>query len=747
MKSFAGDLAMCLILFQIGFASTNKLCKRILFNHGDEIKMPYVQFEGIYRTYTQANGYPVFKHEQRNYYIEFVTANTDILLAFTTLISSNSRRSYAGLKAKMTNEFKSAAWVDQITDPSRPFQRFISRWEYYDWQTKTHILIGVTDVSLTCVPVDIFRCSSKRIYFNTTFTNAQNGMALHNYLTDYFEELSGGYNDYKNYRKKYRHSRQSHWILYYESPYWKVRNDQSLLNRAFLRAKDSCFRPEYITAHWEHLDGYWKNFTYPAGIRCRGFMQYDGNGKVKSCSQSDPCLNGGICVNSLLTNETICRCSESQMGLKCNQTQKRCSKYYFDSTSVENVIIYGLETSNFASVFCRENYNPQYFLSQCITSGLSSSWSPRLGCTLSQLKVSYKSPHMARRSLLGTEQAGKSFNFDDYPVVRPLLLAIVILTQLLLPSIHAVIAMNGKNSGLRILSIHAFIAYICWWTYNLSCRAASCENHGKILEDFIVMGIVMIPLTYIFMFIESFWSEERQYLSSMLTDVSVVDFVTRLRRTDSKRDMLIECYHWETRTRTVSYTDANGNTQLRTETYQEIVITYTEGQVFPVRYTKDVSDPEGLRFDSNGVTRLRLTQDVQCGDEETKDKFNQMRQKMIDDNKHRDVLINFTYSDVIDGFKERMCAYTDLKYRPWWMNSVVFWVSALFGLNWIFRIIFNWRTKKCEYTIKKLIYCTPRPTNNEPTGLNRLGGNNIVFHGRVHNIYTLGAPSITTVQM
>ena len=71
-------------------------------------------------------------------------------------------------------------------------------------------------------------------------------MALHNYLTDYFEELSGGYNDYKNYRKKYRHSRQSYWILYYESPYWKVRNDQSLLNRAFLRAKDSFFMPEYI---------------------------------------------------------------------------------------------------------------------------------------------------------------------------------------------------------------------------------------------------------------------------------------------------------------------------------------------------------------------------------------------------------------------------------------------------------------------------------------------------------------------
>ena len=683
--------------------------------------MPYVQFEGIYRTYTQANGYPVFKHEQRNYYIEFVTANTDILLAFTTLISSNSRRSYAGLKAKMTNEFKSAAWVDQITDPSHPFQRFISRWEYYDWQTKTHILIGVTDVSLTCVRVDVFHCSSQRIYFNTTFTNAQNGMVLHNYLTDYFEELSGGYNDYMNYRKKYRHSRQSHWILYYESPYWKVRNDQSLLNRAFLRAKDSCFRPEYITAHWEHLDGYWKNFTYPAGIRCRGFMQYDGNGKVKSCSQSDPCLNGGICVNSLLTTETICRCSESQTGLKCNQTQKRCPKYYFDSTSVENVIIYGLETSNLASVFCKENYNPQYFLSQCITSGFSSSWSPRLMCTLSYLEMPWTSSRKMRRSLLAKEDAEQSFNLDNYEFSGLIVISCVCLIQLIIPCIHVNIARCRKNRGCRAFSIDLIITYICWWMYNVGCRAASCTNHGEVFEHLITMSLVMILLTYILMFIDAVVSPERQYVSTMILDTSAIDFVTSLRRTVPERRMLIDCYHWETRTRTFFYTDSSGDRQSETHTYQVKVSTYTEKQVFPVGYMEDVSDPEGLRFESMGVTKLKLALDVKYGDEETSRKFNEMRQQMIDNNKHRDDCIIFTFTDVMDGFKRRLCVYSDKRHRPCWMNSVVFWLSTLFGLNLIFRIVFSWKMKKCEYTIDKLIYYTPRCVNSEGTEVRLLG--------------------------
>ena len=38
--------------------------------------------------------------------------------------------------------------------------------------------------------------------------------------------------------------------------------------------------------------------------------------------------------------------------------------------------------------------------------------------------------------------------------------------------------------------------------------------------------------------------------------------------------MYVECYHYETRSRQVSYTDSNGNTRYRTEYYQEKVITH-----------------------------------------------------------------------------------------------------------------------------------------------------------------------------
>ena len=714
-SNFTPFVVLLLInLFQ--HTTSKQLCDRLYFNHGDETKIPYVQLEGIYRKYADGGGHPIFKHEQRNYHFQYLNSNGENFMVFSFFHSSKTKPVYIGLRAHMANEFMSPNWIEKITDEVYPFQTFIIRWQYYDWQSKTHISVGAAAVSLTCVPQDVFRCSSEKIFFNTTFTSTPDGTILHNYLSDYFEEMTDGYDDYKNYRKKFRHSRQTNWIMYYESPYWKVKNDRYSFYKPFLRAKDSSFRPEYITAAWQHLDGStWKSFTNPVGIRCRGFLQENVNGTVKLCSDSDPCLNGGICVNSNLTNETICRCNEPYTGPVCRLAQKRCSKYLYDSTSVQDVMIYGLESSNFASIFCKEDYRPQYFLSQCITARYSSNWSPQKRCYYSpSTKHPPTNPHS--RSDWGKHK--EPFNFDDYPAARPVILTVICLLQLSLPCIHMIIAMYKDKSGLRAISMHAFISYVCWWVYFLGCRVGECQNHGRVLVDLIIMSVIMIPLCYIFMLIESCCSPEKEYIRSILADVSVVDFVEELKRTDPQRIMMIECYHWETRTRTVHYTDANGNTQSRIETYQERVTTYTEQRVFPIGYAEDISNPEGPKFDLYGVTRLKLTSDVECGDEETVSKFLEMRQQMIDENEYRDTYVDFTYSDVIDGFKKRICAYTDPKYRKFWMNAGCFWIASLLGLTWVFRIVFNWKTKKCEYTIKKLIYFNPRLSTNEATRTN-----------------------------
>ena len=60
------------------------------------------------------------------------------------------------------------------------------------------------------------------------------------------------------------------------------------------------------------------------------------------------------------------------------------------------------------------------------------------------------------------------------------------------------------------------------------------------------------------------------YLSTLFQD---------LRKAQPGVLWMVTCYHYETRTRTVYYTDSNGNRKSRIETYQEKVVTYTGAEV------------------------------------------------------------------------------------------------------------------------------------------------------------------------
>ena len=718
--------------FSVG--TTYRLCDRIYFNPGDTTKMPYVQLEGIYYRFTNHNGYPIYKHEQRNYYFEYLDANDENIMVFSIYIASKPRRSYMGVRATMTHNFKSPNWVQQITDSIQPFQKFIIKWEYYDWQSQTHISITRDAVSLICVPDDVYRCSSQRVYFNTTFTNSQSGVVLQNHLEDYFQELTGGYNDYKNFRKKYRHSRNSDWILYYESPYWKIKNDRSSFNTPFLRAKDCSFIPEYIQTPWQYLDGSWRNFSLSVGIGCRGLVQYHKNGSAKSCKDSNPCFNGGFCANSKVANETVCRCRAPFTGLRCEKIQKRCSTFLYNKTMVKHVVVNEFESSSFASVFCKENYKPQHFISQCVTGKYSPFWTQNRGCYSSQTNV----PH----SRVRRENKESPFKFDDYPELRLILPAAVCGFQLLVTFTHVVIVSCRKDNVCRILSAHAFISFVCWALYSLGCTIVNCPKYGKIFNDFIKISFVVTPLSYIAMLLESICSAERQYISALSPDVTVIDFIERLKKTDPERSMTIYCYHWETRTRYVRSSDG----ELQAETYEERVDTYTESRIFPISFSQDISDPEGLNIDLFRVTRLKLKSEIECGDEETMMKFSEMSQQMIDENKHRDQCINFTYFDAISGFRKRICAYTDPKYRLCWMNLCTYWVFSFLGLTWVFRIIFKCKTAKCEYTIKKLIYYARRCDNSETAVPNLQGTSNAGFSASLQHIDTVQGSSPCVVQ-
>ena len=91
------------------------------------------------------------------------------------------------------------------------------------------------------------------------------------------------------------------------------------------------------------------------------------------------------------------------------------------------------------------------------------------------------------------------------------------------------------------------------------------------------------------MLLETLVCNEYNYLSNLGDLVNVKEFIQTLRATCPSVSFSSESYHYETRYRTVYYTDSNGKSQTRTESYQEIVVTHTDAMSYQFEFHDDIS--------------------------------------------------------------------------------------------------------------------------------------------------------------
>ena len=144
-----------------------------------------------------------------------------------------------------------------------------------------------------------------------------------------------------------------------------------------------------------------------------------------------------------------------------------------------------------------------------------------------------------------------------------------------------------------------------------------------LLDDWGLAFKILIPVAYLVVLWEHFYSSESEYLKN-LDDVSGIDeFLKTLRESLGHIMFHGKCYHWETRTRTVYETDSKGNSRTRYETYQEMVATHFDAETYEHARQVDVSpatikDTTGA---SKSVTRVKLFKNYEFGDEQTAQDF------------------------------------------------------------------------------------------------------------------------------
>lgn len=259
----------------------------------------------------------------------------------------------------------------------------------------------------------------------------------------------------------------------------------------------------------------------------------------------------------------------------------------------------------------------------------------------------------------------------------------------------------------RLTSMHMFFSFYLWLIYLLVYESTAYK--GVIFFALYIIAIIMLIIAPIVVLIESIFSHELDYIKNIMEDETAWSYIQRMQQVAPVITMKVECYHWETRTRVVYYTDANGNTQSRTETYQERVVTFVDVDTFSYGSWVDVSKREMPALSTVALTRLKIDLHILFGDEETSEEYNRQKAAMLERNEHRDDHMDYSRSEQVPGLEKRISAYVDLRLKPWWIRPRYFWLATLLFMTWPYRWLFRARTAKNYYDMKKKIYKTTTP--------------------------------------
>ena len=295
-----------------------------------------------------------------------------------------------------------------------------------------------------------------------------------------------------------------------------------------------------------------------------------------------------------------------------------------------------------------------------------------------------------------------------------------------------------RNASLcRLISMDMFFSFYLWLIYFVGCDVSQCTKYGSVFEILRTFAIVMIGLSPVIVLLESAFSHELDYLKNIMEDETAWDYIQRMHEVPPRINMVVECYHYETRTRVVYYTDANGNQRSRTETYTEKVVTYVDTDLFSFGSWLDVSKKEMPALSTEALTRVKIDPSILFGDQETAEDYERQVAEMLERNRHRDVYTDYSSSKEIPGLKKRISAYVDLRVKPFWIRPLFFWIATLLLMTWPYRWLFRAKTAKTYYTLKKKMYKSATPprevdvmdpiavlTGNEPSVLNLSGPDN-----------------------
>ena len=247
---------------------------------------------------------------------------------------------------------------------------------------------------------------------------------------------------------------------------------------------------------------------------------------------------------------------------------------------------------------------------------------------------------------------------------------------------------------------------------------ALLANPSMAKSGYVHLFVAGAGLTYV---IHSFALPTFRYLWNLNPVEDVVTYVRQLRAAPPQIGFTCECYHMETRTRQVTeaYTEYSQQYdslsrsyrsvpvtkyRTRTETYQERVVTYRGNEAFLYSRWEDVSPQLTPDIYKYQATRIDLSLRVECGDQETWNRYLDAKHRFIDSHKRRDRSFDFHEYKRVDGFRPHVMSIVDLTKQSPLMHWFPYTASTLLGLSWVYRTWFERVTVVGDISLWKRVY-------------------------------------------
>ena len=698
------------------------LCPRIFFQNIDENTTPYKIIEGVYiEEENYHNNFPVFRKENGSLLFYHTVGNKGTHY----LVFGVNLKDYFGVGALLQRD--PSSWLSSriSIDMNDVLGGIVSHWEFYNPrdQITYHLSMSSSSkIKAVCVDNDFRECNSDRVYLSKNLKD-KGGIILNDPAKDYFFRLEG---TFLNLRPVYFHSHQK-WYLQYVDGYWVVTGSNRPRNsedQAYLRVKDFALRPEYIRKTWSIYYNGWAWIDMP-DIR------------------------------------VLCRGSKENCILQCS-VNKQCPTPQPKVSTELNFVYLGKRPGDLGMAFCSGSHpSTRYYL--CVPSSYSSYWSGQ-GSICSAKDPTIRGKPKAKPAINFDDNPSVVPAVITVAVLVQILLPFVLWCCALcrqackeeeekdenessmeqageelerrLQRVSTAGSQEELNQGIkeyeqalqeykkeskeeelkhlnaslcRIISMDAFFSFYLWLIYYVGCDVTHCTNYGFVFEILRIFAIVMLCLSPVIVLLESCVSHELDYLSNIMEDETAWGYLQRMHDVPPRINMVVECYHYETHTRVVHYTDANGNRKSRTETKKEKVVTYVDNDVFSFGSWVDDSAKDMPPLSSVALTLVKIDSSIVFGDQETADDYVRQVAAMLARNRHRDDFTNYSSRKEIPELMKRISAYVDLRVKPFWIRPRFFWIATLLQMTWPYRWLVRAKTAKTHYALKKKMYKSTTP--------------------------------------